>query len=272
MPCLFERLFSRASVLAISLIVFSFPNAVVKPVQVQYLGLDRPMLVNYMKQKQGTVWQQNFRWLLHMSAGITSPGKHSNAIYWSFITRSRCPESTFHQVALLYVCTGGTFCLWRWTGVTNSESLYAVCRMQHAAAVCRMPHTASKNPYKRFSVFAAVLEVNACLHIVLQRARLEIKQNDLMLIARNMWRHISLIWPFPHRYRHSPWPVDVTELFPRFCCWTLIWLLRHWARLCRGYWRYRSLIDWLIEWRIIRRCFHTLNLSFTFFFTFNLIC
>ena len=23
---------------------------------------------------------------------------------------------------------------------------------------------------------------------------------------------------FPHRYRHSPWPVDVTELFPRFCC------------------------------------------------------
>ena len=25
-------------------------------------------------------------------------------------------------------------------------------------------------------------------------------------------------WPFPHRYHHSPWPVDVTELFPQLCC------------------------------------------------------
>ena len=68
-----------------------------------------------------------------------------------------------------------------------------------------------------------------------------------LLPSRNIWRHISLIWPTPHRYRHSPWPVDVTELFPRFCCWTLIWLSRHWAWLCRGYWCYRSLIDWLID-------------------------
>ena len=67
---------------------------------------------------------------------------------------------------------------------------------------------------------------------------------------KNIWRHISLIWPFPHRYRHSPWSVDVTELFPRFCCWTLIWLSHHWAWLRRGYWRYRSLIDWLIDWLI----------------------
>ena len=44
------------------------------------------------------------------------------------------------------------------------------------------------------------------------------------------------------------WPVDVTELFPRICCWTLIRLSRHWAWLCWGYWRYRSLIDWLIDW------------------------
>ena len=41
-----------------------------------------------------------------------------------------------------------------------------------------------------------------------------------------------------------------TELFPRFCCWILIWLSRHWAWLCRGYWRYRSLIDWLIVYEI----------------------
>ena len=47
------------------------------------------------------------------------------------------------------------------------------------------------------------------------------------------------------------WPVDVTELFPR-CCWTLIWLSRHWAWLRRGYWRYSSLNDWLIDWLIDR--------------------
>ena len=73
-------------------------------------------------------------------------------------------------------------------------------------------------------------------------------QSVQLLPLRNIWRHISLIWPFPHRYRHSPWPVDVTELFPRLCCWTLIWLSRHWAWLRRGYWHYRSLIDWLIWW------------------------
>ena len=69
-----------------------------------------------------------------------------------------------------------------------------------------------------------------------------------LLLSRNIWRHISLIWPFPHRYLHSPWPVDVTELFHRVCCWTLIWLSRHWAWLCRGCWHHRSLIDWLIGW------------------------
>ena len=58
---------------------------------------------------------------------------------------------------------------------------------------------------------------------------------------------LAFIWPFPHRHRHSPWPVDVTELFPLFCCWTLIWLSRHWAWLRRGYWRYRGFIDWLID-------------------------
>ena len=60
----------------------------------------------------------------------------------------------------------------------------------------------------------------------------------------NIWRHISLTWPFPHRYRHSTWP----DLFPRFGCWTLIQLSRHRAWLCRGYWRYKSLFDWLIDW------------------------
>ena len=49
----------------------------------------------------------------------------------------------------------------------------------------------------------------------------------------------------PHRYRHSPWPVAVTELFPRFCCWTLIG--------CRttepGFaWDIGAIEVWLIDW------------------------
>ena len=73
-----------------------------------------------------------------------------------------------------------------------------------------------------------------------------------LLLLRNIWRHISLTWPFPHRCLHAWWPVDVTELYRRFCCWTLIRLSRHWVWLRWGYWRYRSLIDWLIDkmmWR-----------------------
>ena len=68
-----------------------------------------------------------------------------------------------------------------------------------------------------------------------------------LLPLRNIWRHISLTWPSPHRYRHSPWPVDVTELFPLFCCWTLIWRSLHAVCLRQGYWRYRSLIDWIVQ-------------------------
>ena len=36
--------------------------------------------------------------------------------------------------------------------------------------------------------------------------------------------------------------------FLDFCFWTLIWVSRHWAWLRWGYWRYKSLIDWLIDW------------------------
>ena len=63
-----------------------------------------------------------------------------------------------------------------------------------------------------------------------------------LIPSRNIWRHISLTWPFPVRYRHARWPVDDTELFHRFCCWTLIQLSRHWAWLHRGHWHYRCLI------------------------------
>ena len=33
-----------------------------------------------------------------------------------------------------------------------------------------------------------------------------------LLPSRNIWRHISLTWPFPRRHWHALWPVDVTEL------------------------------------------------------------
>ena len=53
--------------------------------------------------------------------------------------------------------------------------------------------------------------------------------------------------PFPRRHRHARRPVDVMELFLWFGCWTLIPLSRHWVWLYWGYWRYRNLIDWLIN-------------------------
>ena len=49
-------------------------------------------------------------------------------------------------------------------------------------------------------------------------------------------------------HRCAQLPVDVTERLKRLLIWTPIWLLRHWAWLLRGYWRYRNLIDWLIDW------------------------
>ena len=63
----------------------------------------------------------------------------------------------------------------------------------------------------------------------------------------NVSRHIFLTWSFPHRHRHARWPVDVVELLHKFCCWSLIWMSRHWAWLRRGYWCYRNLVDWLID-------------------------
>ena len=41
-------------------------------------------------------------------------------------------------------------------------------------------------------------------------------------------------------------PPSLSVPYPR-CCWTLIWMSRHWAMLHRGYWGYRSMIDWLIN-------------------------
>ena len=68
-----------------------------------------------------------------------------------------------------------------------------------------------------------------------------------LLPSRNIWRHISSTWPFPHRRQHALQVVDVTELLHRFGCWTPIPLSHHWAWLRLAYWHYRNLIDWLIK-------------------------
>ena len=49
----------------------------------------------------------------------------------------------------------------------------------------------------------------------------------------------GVIWDL---FQFSP-----NKQFSWFRCWTLILLSHHRAWLHRGYWRYRSLIDWLID-------------------------
>ena len=63
--------------------------------------------------------------------------------------------------------------------------------------------------------------------------------------SEDVSKHTFSTWPFPRRHRCALLPVDVTERLQRLRIWTPIWLLRHWAWLRRGYWRYRNLIDWL---------------------------
>ena len=65
------------------------------------------------------------------------------------------------------------------------------------------------------------------------------------LQARNSPKEVTTT---TRRHRCALLPADVTERLQRLCIWTPIWLLRHWAWLRWGYWRYRNLIDWLIDW------------------------
>ena len=67
-----------------------------------------------------------------------------------------------------------------------------------------------------------------------------------LLPSRNIWRHISLTWLFPRGHQHAHWPVNVTELLHRICCWALILLSHHWAWLCPGIFAIQK-FDWLIE-------------------------
>ena len=73
-----------------------------------------------------------------------------------------------------------------------------------------------------------------------------------LLPSRNIWRHISLTWPFPLRHWHTRHPLDAMELFHQFCYWTLIRLSRHWVWHCQGYWSYRNWMDdwYCVEWYV----------------------
>ena len=70
--------------------------------------------------------------------------------------------------------------------------------------------------------------------------------------SEDVSKHTFLAWPCPRRHRCALLPVDVTEQLQRLRIWILIWLLRHWAWLHRGYWRYRNLIDWLMLKLMVR--------------------
>ena len=63
--------------------------------------------------------------------------------------------------------------------------------------------------------------------------------------SRNISRHISLTWSFPHRHQHARFPVDVTELLHRLCCWTPDSAVAQRNLASPRYWRYRNMIDWL---------------------------
>ena len=71
--------------------------------------------------------------------------------------------------------------------------------------------------------------------------------------SEDVSKHTFSTWPFPRRHRCALLPVDVTVRLQRLRIWTLIWLLRDWAWLSRGYWRYRNLIDWLIDCMMKKR-------------------
>ena len=51
----------------------------------------------------------------------------------------------------------------------------------------------------------------------------------------------------PIGHQHTKRPVDVTELLHRFCYWTPIQLSNGWAWPHQGYWRYKTLIERLID-------------------------
>ena len=101
------------------------------------------------------------------------------------------------------------------------------------------------------SLLSGIAETDVTkLHRVLNRlARVVTKSSrfthSVPLLRALHW--LLVIYRVPRRHRCAQLTVDVTEWLQRLCIWTPIWLLRHWAWLRRGYWRYKNLIDWLID-------------------------
>ena len=67
-------------------------------------------------------------------------------------------------------------------------------------------------------------------------------------MCHTQYHYTTLTYYAPHSHQHTRWPVDVMELLDRFCCWTRIWLDAPLSLARTGYWRYRNLIDWLINY------------------------
>ena len=131
-----------------------------------------------------------------------------------------------------------------------ATSLHPIHRDQTTITVCQSLGSRPTQVHKLFTLVPRLFGTTfRCLSF----------QPIQLLPSRNIWRYISLTWPFPHRYQHARWPVDVMELFPQLGCWTLIRLLCHWAWLHRGYWWYSRLIDWLKSYQMsIQRKNHTI--------------
>ena len=69
-----------------------------------------------------------------------------------------------------------------------------------------------------------------------------------LLPSRNIWRRISLTWPFLHRHQRVDGPLTLWNCFTGFAVEYWFGCRGHWAWLCRRYWCYRNLSDWLIDW------------------------
>ena len=143
-------------------------------------------------------------------------------ISWLNITRQErwcsatfvTPLAAHHLQAILrnIAGNGGRVC-WGW-GLLEQPS-----------AVC---------PFSCFSCYFQETSEDTSLWLGLSPVDNSLRDNLLML------RTVSSILLF------STDSADATEMLHWFCCWTPIPLLCHWALLCRRYWRYRYLIDWLI--------------------------
>ena len=129
-----------------------------------------------------------------------------------------------------------------------------------------LPHLSKTPPFTRS------VPLLRSLHLLPVKFRVDFKICLLTYKTLNekrpVYLHSLLATPLPSRSPRSH--KGITSSVPRgktnagkrsfsSCCWALIWMSCHWAWLRRGYWRYRNLIDWLIDWLIFPMPFTEIN-------------